>query len=457
MQKRNVILLIITLGAITLGFFIYLYMFPSTKPLTQNTDSGSFNFFPFGSTPKKGTTDNPANISGIITNNPLTDNPVVNNAKIKKISSFPVAGYGIYNKQIFQNIPLETPSSTPMIDQTATSTPKKAVAKTPAVKPTPPPTILVTTVRYVNKETGNIYQTPADNISETKYTATIIPKIYESFFANNSGQVIMRYLKEDYKTIETYLGTLPVEVLGGDSTNTNEIKGSFLPENITDMSVSPDESNIFYLINSNNSTVGVTAGALGDKKTQIFNSAFNGWITQWPNAKIITITTKAAAGYPGYMYSIDPSMKTINKVIGGISGLTTLMSPSGNFVLYNTSNNGTVSLNIYHTDTGNSDQLGIKTLPEKCVWAKASSSLYCAVPRFMDSAKYPDDWYKGLISFGDEIWKVDLTNGNAKKIADSVQTTGEEVDGIKLGIDDGENYLFFINKKDGYLWELNLK
>ena len=33
----------------------------------------------------------------------------------------------------------------------------------------------------------------------------------------------------------------------------------------------------------------------------------------------------------------------------------------------------------------------------------------------------------------------------------------EDIDAIKLTIDEGENYLFFVNKKDSYLWELDLK
>ena len=34
---------------------------------------------------------------------------------------------------------------------------------------------------------------------------------------------------------------------------------------------------------------------------------------------------------------------------------------------------------------------------------------------------------------------------------------GEEVDGIKLQIDPTEKYLFFVNKKDSFLWEITLK
>ncbi len=33
----------------------------------------------------------------------------------------------------------------------------------------------------------------------------------------------------------------------------------------------------------------------------------------------------------------------------------------------------------------------------------------------------------------------------------------EDMDNIKLALDENANYLFFVNKKDSYLWELSLK
>ena len=64
----------------------------------------------------------------------------------------------------------------------------------------------------------------------------------------------------------------------------------------------------------------------------------------------------------------------------------------------------------------------------------------------------------GEISFFDQIWKIDIRTGNATIVAGlNTVSGGEDVDGIKLMIDEGENYLFFVNKKDSYLWELGLK
>ena len=84
-------------------------------------------------------------------------------------------------------------------------------------------------LRYVDRATGNIYQTFADKIEEKKFSSTIIPMVYEAFFGNNGNSVIMRYLKQDAKTIITFVGALPKEFLGADTTSDTEIKGAFLP------------------------------------------------------------------------------------------------------------------------------------------------------------------------------------------------------------------------------------
>ena len=69
--------------------------------------------------------------------------------------------------------------------------------------------------------------------------------------------------------------------------------------------------------------------------------------------------------------------------MGNINGLTTLTSPNGKLVLYSNDN---LSLNVYHTDTKVANILGVKTLPEKCVWGKISDFVYCAVPKSIDTA-----------------------------------------------------------------------
>ncbi|MEI6280751.1 MAG: hypothetical protein WCP17_01995 [bacterium] len=457
MSKRNFILLIIILILIIAGVFVFFYFQKNTNtPGGDNTNTNFFSQFnPFGSkkttTPPPSTTP-PADISDY---EPPTTSIEITNTNLKKISSMPVAGFVVFSKERLKDTPIST--TTPVVETTTNGT---IPATTPVVKKTTtkitsPLTEFVSALRYVDKTNGNIYQTFADKIEERRFSTTVIPKIYEAFFGNKGNSVVMRYLKEDGRTIQTFVGKLSKEILGGDTTESSELTGSFLPENIKDISISPDTLNLFYLFELGNNIVGTTLNLSDDKKVQVFDSPFTDWLSLWPNSKIITFTTKPSSGIPGYMYALDLSSKNFSNILSNINGLTTLTSPDGKLVLYG---NDALSLSIFHTDTKTSDLLGIKTIPEKCVWGRVGNTLYCAVPKSIDNVGYPDSWYQGEVSFSDELWKIDILTGNATMVFDpTTAAEGLEIDGIKLALDDNENYLFFVNKKDSYLWEYNLK
>jgi len=447
MSKRNFILLIIILIIITIAIFGFLYFKQGTTiPEDNNTDTNFVSQLGlFGtSKPATTTTTTPVDVSGYQPSNTETQK-----LQLTKISSVPVAGFIIFTKERLKDVPVAT---------TNESSSETSTLKT-TKKPTPPLTEFKPALRYVDRVTGNIYQTFIDKIEEKRFTTTLIPKVYEAYFGNRGESVVMRYLKTDARTIETFVGTLPKELLGGDTTTNTEIKGSFLPDNIKDISLSPDNSKIFYLFNSESSSneniIGATLNFASNKKIQLFSSPFTEWLSQWPNSNIITLSTKPSANVLGYMYKIDGSGKNLMKVLGDINGLTTLTSPNGKLVLYSDNN---LSLNVYNTETMNSTVLGIRTLSEKCVWGKANDVIYCAIPKLIDSGEYPDSWYQGEVSFKDQFWKIDVKTGNGTLILDPTTISGgEESDGIKLALDDGENYLFFVNKKDSFLWKLNLR
>jgi hypothetical protein len=234
-----------------------------------------------------------------------------------------------------------------------------------------------------------------------------------------------------------------------------EIRGTFLPDNVQDMSLSPEAGSVFYLFNVGEGTIGTTLNLATGAKVQVFDSAFTEWLSHWPNNKMITLTTKPSALVPGYMYKVDPATKSFSQVLAGVNGLTTLTSPDGKMVLYGDSS---LSLRTYDTNSKETNLLSVRTLPEKCIWAKSSEIIYCSVPKSPNASLFPDAWYQGEVSFNDQIWKINIETGNTEIIADiSAINRGEEIDGIKLSLDEGEKYLFFTNKKDSFLWELKLQ
>jgi hypothetical protein len=467
MSKRNFILLIIVLVIAVIAVFGFLYLRSGTTPVDVVSTGTNFlsQFNPFASNPSTPADETPGpdtNGDGVLSEEEMAA------VKLKKVSSMPVAGFTVFSKERLKEVPLAPPAApattvnvTTTEEETVTTVPPSSTTttkttttkKVTATKPVAPPTEFAPALRYVERATGNIYQTFVDKIEERRFSGTVIPKIYDAYFGNNGQSVVMRHLKADDMTIETFYGVLPKEKLGEDI-ESNEIRGSFLTDGIKDISLSPDTSKIFYLQNVGQSAVGTILNLSDSKKNVTFNSDFTEWNSFWGSNKIITLTTKPSGTSLGHMYMIDVDRKNFTNVLGGINGLSTLMSPNGKLVLVGNNN---LSLYVYHTDTKVYDELGVRTMPEKCTWNKTSEFIYCAVPEFITGGLYPDDWYRGEVSFSDQIWKISLASGSTTIIADPLlMPNGEDIDGTKLSLDTGEKYLFFVNKKDSFLWHLEL-
>jgi len=449
MPRRNVILVLIVSTLVIGGLLAFLY-YQSKKVPPESGEGTNFiaRFNPFKSNvPPQG-----EDIPPVTETQPPAEIPPEETSplKLKKISSVPIAGFGLFKKERFKEVAVPPPPAAGAPEVLGTTTDTK---KAPLKKPTAPPTEFATAVRYIERATGNIYQTFVDKIEERKFSTTVIPKIYDAYWGSGGDMVVMRHLKPNGQTIETIVGTLPKEKLGEDL-ETNQIKAVFLTDDIRDISLSGDGTKIFYLISVNGGAFGTSMNIADGKKTQIFESAFTEWLSTYPNKNTVALTTKPSGVAVGYMYALDVAKKAFTRVLGPINGLTTLMSPDGKKVLYS---NGALTLSLYTIATKESVPLGVRTLPEKCVWSNGNEVVYCAVPDQIPNGIYPDSWYQGEVSFRDKIWKINTEDGSAKIIADPTALVGEDIDSIKLALDADEYYLFFVNKKDSFLWEFDLR
>ena len=78
--------------------------------------------------------------------------------------------------------------------------------------------------------------------------------------------------------------------------------------------------------------------------------------------------------------------------------------------------------------------------------------IYCGVPNLIPHLDYPDEWYQGIVSFNDSIWKVNISTGEISLLLEETNT-----DIIKPFLSPNEDYFIFINKKDNTLWSFKLK
>ncbi len=439
MSKKFIILITILILIIIL-FLGFSYLTKNNNINNQNTENTNQNFFAdifnFGNKTNLNQSNPINNLIDFITGNESVDENKKEIKLLSKISTLPIAGYGIYQKEVYTEIPDVEPNQI----QQAT------IQETPST----PNTEIISVLKYADKENGNIYQTYISNFEEKIYSNTLIPNPYETLFTKYN--VIYRYLKNK-NTIVTFLGDLPKETLGQDSNN-NEIFGSFLQDGVKEISISKDGEKIFYLSKTKNGVSGVIINNKNEKNV-IFNSSFSEWNSYWPNNDFVVLNTRASGLVDGFAYILNIKNSEFNKILGDIKGLTTLINKDLNTILYTDNNLSMKILNINNNEVKN---LRLRTHTEKCVWSNDNVTLYCAIPKEIQTGLiYPDAWYQGEVSYNDEIWKINTETGARTKIIDpNTLYENENIDAINLSLDKDEKTLFFMNKADSYLWGLKL-
>ncbi len=404
MSKKNIYILISVILVLVLLVLFAFYML-NKNPDGSPTSTNIFrNFFPFGGDTVTDNTNTPEETPEEVpveTNNDFTQ-------KLRKITSEPVAGAGI-------------------LDVKAGSV-----------------------VRYIEKATGHIYEVELFSPRQGRISNTTIPMVYEAFWGNKNDSLVAQYLKDDDITVDTYTLTLK----NISTTTENTISGTAMEQNIS--SVSAFGSSVFYLEQVSNASYGFVSSFDGKNKKQIWNSPIRELVSQYVNAKIVALTTKSEENTPGYLYFVDTTNAGVRKIMGDIKGLTTLVNPTGSDVLY-LDQDGSALMKTYALKDMSIETISPATFPEKCVWAnKNTKVIYCAVPKDFIAVGNLTAWYKGQISFNDDVWKYDLENKTSNIILDLNKESGEEIDLIKPIISENDQYLLFVNKKDNSLWSLDL-
>lgn len=419
MSRRFVIL--ITFVCLLIAGFVGWALLSARQDTTGTTNTGTGglgSLFPFGGTGGGIFNTGDTGTTGGSDGGEILETPTPASGPLVKISSRVVAGFGVL-------APQEAPAG-----QTG-ETPSESSQR----------------VRFAERGTGYIYETGARGEEEKKLTSQLIARTWEAVFADSGTAVALRYLKPDNRTISTFLG----RIVKAETEETYTMPGDFLPDNITDITASPDQKSFLYLLETSSGSVGITVKSDGTTRKQIFSSPFTEWLVEWVSGGAI-VTTKPSSGIPGYSYAVTTS-GNFQKNLGGISGLGVKTSPDGKRVLYNTIQNDTPRLRVRNLGTGSDSNMNLQTFAEKCSWSKDSITVYCAVPTSLPRNTYPDAWYQGLAHFNDAFWKINTSTGVNTQLSAGATML---VDAVVPTLDANENYLFFINKNDRSLWSLDL-
>lgn len=304
-----------------------------------------------------------------------------------------------------------------------------------------------TEVRYLERASGNVYAYRMGARTLTRISNRTLPGIHEATWVSDGSLVYARFLsKNEAEVIETY--ALPVGQGEGEG-----VSGYFLEQGLGDIAVR-STTTVATLLPSTSSTIATIASTDGETFRTLFSSPLTS-LRLFFAGKNFVVHTKASAHSSGYAFLVDGTTGSFEQVAGPFKGLTSLPSPLGTYIFYTYVSGSSLRSELLTTKDRITDAIPVGTLSEKCVWTSDETSLYCAVPRSL-SGILPDDWYQGVVSLSDRIWRIDLDGRVAVLTVDSKTVGGVEIDAVNLAVDSRNDVLIFTNKKDGSLWAYDL-
>jgi hypothetical protein len=293
-----------------------------------------------------------------------------------------------------------------------------------------------TRVIFYRQAGGNVESLDLNGQNEEELSPLTIVGITDVNWSPNKDEAIVSYLEGD--TLKHFL-----HVIATSST-------SFLPAGITSVDWSPDGKSIAYTSQSQQGLRVNTAAPDGKNAKSIFLSPIPDWRVSWIDSLNVFLTTRSSYASQGLAKALSLTKKLTDVI--SLPGLGALSAPlKGLFLITSTNNAGALQpLEIIKRGSGVVVTSDAKTLAEKCAWAKDASTLYCGVPG-NSGGQLPDDWYQGKILFQDRIVKIDPATGVSQELLPP-----SLFDVTAIFTDSHSRFLFFIDKKDGSLWRLQL-
>ena len=297
-------------------------------------------------------------------------------------------------------------------------------------------------IKYFKRATGHLYQIDGEGRTpEERLSNLTIAGARDAVWSPNKNHAVVNFLTD------SALKHFALSYLGTSS------QGIFLPNEIIDAAFSQKDERMAYLLPTGTARTLFVASSDGSGQKNIFTTPLSQLNLSWAGDDI-SIAAKSSGLTPSFVQrvAINGSSRVIAR---DIDGLDVRWNAQGTLaVISRTSLRGkNLTIHIMNDKGKIIADLPFATIASKCAWSRLEEeTAYCAVPRALPQATYPDAWWQGVVSFSDDLWRVNAATGEADQIF-----SGRDFDIINLFLSEAEDRLFFLDKKDSTLWTLRLE
>ena len=312
-------------------------------------------------------------------------------------------------------------------------------------------------IRYVDKNTGHVFDARSNSLEVDRISNTTIPGIRNGFFTS-STTLVLQY-DDTFDNRKTFSASL-ARVLGADSDNQRQLQGIFLEDNMREVTYDDRTGQLFYFREFEQdpgTTIGLVSDTNGDGKKQIFSSPLSEWKPNWEGPRG-TISLDSTASYEtfGPSFSLNTATAALSPFVPARLALQTLTNDAGTKSLVSLRDQGRMRLFLYDIETTEYQDLNLETTIDKCTWGAEDLFIYCGVPVDGMRGFVPDGWYQGAMRLEDEMWLIEAASGLTRPLFNPVEYYDVTIDMIDVEISPDNKYLIFKNKNDYSLWTYEL-
>lgn len=315
-------------------------------------------------------------------------------------------------------------------------------------------------VRYIEQETGNVYEAPLGVVSKTRISNQTIPRVREAVWFPGGSGFIARYLS-DNDSIESFSAVIK------KATSTDEegtLSGRFLQKDITGIAVITPRS-----ATTSKNTVRI-AYTTKDTDSHIYISNFDGTkSTKYADIKLnevdllpisesnILIKTKPSGLAGGALFAVNSRTGALDKVLGNYLGFSSVVSEDGNTVVFSALSENLPMLFVLNRKTGERVSLNLRSFADKCSFSiKNKEKIFCAVPNSVASGlNYPDAWLQGKVGFTDSVWEIDTKSFSKTKVVDG-DKLNFFIDVDLISPSENDAYIIMRDKDTRSLWSVKI-
>lgn len=299
-------------------------------------------------------------------------------------------------------------------------------------------------VYYVESGTGHIYSIDLVTGQEKRVSGTTIPSSYQAAITPN-GQFVL---------LQSGYGGSAEFVVGEISSTSESISVGIIDEAV--ISFADTTNNTFlYAVKTTNSVIAKEFDPVKGTAKTLFTVPFREAIIEWGRdaSDAHYVYPKATNQLEGYGYKATAGV--LKRLPADGYGFSLAGNSAG--VIYSKQINGVYQSFIYGSEQDVTTPAPITVIPEKCTaLLKDTTSLVCGGAIIKYDHTMPDSWYKGTVSFADELWLLDTANGVGEALVDITNETGRQMDIIDLGVSNDSDRAYFINSQDNILWLFEL-